>query len=32
MAEFEIPYWLAIGVVAGLFAGVGFYLFRLRKR
>jgi hypothetical protein len=32
MTEFEIPYWLVIGLAAGLVAGVGYYLIRLRKR
>jgi hypothetical protein len=32
MTEFEIPYWLAIGVAVGMVAGVGYYLFRLRRR
>ena len=32
MTEFEIPYWLAIGLAAGLAAGVGYYVVRLRRR
>lgn len=32
MTEFEIPYWLAIGVAAGLVGGVGYYILRLRRR
>ena len=32
MAEFEIPYWLVIGVVAGLLGGVGYYVARLGRR
>ncbi len=32
MTEFEIPYWLVIGVAAGLVAGIGSYLVRLRRR
>jgi hypothetical protein len=32
MIAFDIPIWLAIGVVAGVVAGVAMFLYKSRKR
>jgi hypothetical protein len=32
MVAFDVPIWLAIGVVVGVAAGVAMFLYRSRKR